>query len=69
MVKDAEKFKEEDAKRQKLEMTKMSIENVSEDAQYQLSQFKDRLPSEVIERIEKAIETLESLRNKGITQA
>lgn len=69
MVKDAEKFKEEDAKRQKLEMTKMSIENVSDETQNQLNQFRDRLPAETIERIEKAIEVLEGLKNKGITFA
>lgn len=67
MVKDAEKFKEEDARRQKLETAKMSLENTSEDAQRQLNEFKDRLPTEVIQRIEKAIETLEALKSKNIT--
>lgn len=51
MVKDAEKFKEEDAKRQKLELTKLNIENTADNAQNQLNEFKDRLPADVIERI------------------
>lgn len=47
----------------------MSIENVSDDTQNQLSQFRDRLPTETIQRIEKAIEVLEGLKDKGITHA
>lgn len=47
----------------------MSIENVSDDTQNQLSQFRDRLPTETIHRIEKAIEVLQTLKDKGITHA
>jgi hypothetical protein len=32
-------------------MAKMSLENVAEDTQNQLNQFRDRLPSETIQRI------------------
>lgn len=51
MVKDAEKFKEEDAKRQKLETVKINIESVAEETQNQLNKFRDQLPQDVIERI------------------
>lgn len=59
MVKDAEKFKEEDAKRQKLEITKMNIENTADETQTQLNNFKDQLPQDVIDRIQKSIDALE----------
>jgi hypothetical protein len=36
----------------------MEVENVAEQTQTQLDQFRDRIPKEVIERIEKSITAL-----------
>lgn len=55
MVKDAEKFKEEDARRQKIELVKQDIERTIDESQSQLDTYRDKIPADVAQRIEKAI--------------
>ncbi len=69
MVKQAEQFKEEDAKRRELVDLKNEAYNVHETTQKQLDEFRSKLPAEEIENIEKALKALSEWKDKDIKVA
>jgi molecular chaperone DnaK len=58
MLKQAEKFKEEDKKRRELVDLKNEAHSVYETTKRQLDEFRSRIPNDVAENIEKALATL-----------
>lgn len=66
MVKQAEEFKEQDAKRRELVDLKNEAYNVHETTQKQLDEFRSKLPAEEIENIEKALKNLSEWKDKDI---
>lgn len=69
MVKQAEQFKEEDAKRRELVDLKNEAYNVHETTQKQLDEFRSKLPAEEITNIENALKTLAEWKDKDIKAA
>lgn len=66
MVKQAEQFKEEDARRRELVDLKNEAFNVHETTQKQLDEFRSKLPAEEIENIDKALKALGEWKDKDI---
>lgn len=66
MVKQAEQFKEEDAKRRELVDLKNEAYNVHETTQKQLDEFRSKLPAEEVENIEKSLKALSEWKDKDI---
>ena len=66
MVKQAEDFKDEDAKRRELVDLKNEAYNVYETTQKQLEEFRSKLPAEEIENIEKALSNLNEWKDKDL---
>lgn len=66
MLKQAEKFKEEDAKRREMIDVKNEAHNVYENSKRQLDEFRSRIPADVAENIEKALETLSEMKDRDL---
>lgn len=66
MLKQAEKYKEEDEKRRGLVDLKNEAHNVYETTKRQLDEFRSKIPSDVIEAIESSLKNLEEFRDKDI---
>lgn len=58
MLKQAEQYKEEDAKRRELVDLKNEAHNVHETTKRQLDEFRSKIPNDVIEAIESALNNL-----------
>lgn len=69
MLKQAEKFKDEDKKRRELVDLKNEAHNVYETTKRQLQEFRSKIPADVIEGIEKALNTLNELKDKDLQPA
>ena len=69
MLKQAEKFKEEDKKRRELVDLKNEAHNVYETTKRQLEEFRSKIPADVIEGIEKALNQLNELKDKDLQPA
>ena len=66
MVKQAEDFKEEDRKRRQLVDLKNEAHGVYETTKRQLEEFRSKIPSDVAEQIEKALNELNELKDKDL---
>ena len=66
MIKKAEQFKEEDAKRRELVDLKNEAHNVYETTKRQLDEFRSRIPNDVIEAIETSLKNLEEWKDKDL---
>ena len=66
MLKQAEKFKEEDAKRRELVDLKNEAHSVYENTKRQLEEFRSKIPSQIAEQIEKALNELNELKDKDL---
>ena len=66
MLKQAEQFKEEDKKRRELVDLKNEAHGVYETTKRQLEQFRSKIPSDVAEGIEKALQELNDIKDKDL---
>jgi molecular chaperone DnaK len=66
MIKKAEQYKEEDAKRRELVDLKNEAHNVYETTKRQLDEFRSRIPNDVIEAIETSLKNLEEWKDKDL---
>jgi len=66
MIKKAEQFKEEDAKRREMVDLKNEAHNVYETTKRQLDEFRSRIPNDVIEAIETSLKNLEEWKDKDL---
>jgi molecular chaperone DnaK len=66
MIKKAEQFKEEDAKRREMVDLKNEAHNVYETTKRQLDEFRSRIPNDVIEAIEASLKNLEEWKDKDL---
>ena len=67
MLKQAEEFKEQDAKRREVIDLKNEAHGVYETTKRQLEEFRSKIPSDVAEEIEKALKELNDLLDKELT--
>jgi molecular chaperone DnaK len=66
MLKQAEQFKEEDKKRRELVDLKNEAHGVYETTKRQLEEFRSKIPSDVAEGIEKALQELNDIKDKDL---
>lgn len=66
MLKQAEQFKEEDKKRRELVDLKNEAHGVYETTKRQLEEFRSKIPSDVAEGIEKALQQLNDIKDKDL---
>lgn len=66
MVKQAEDFKEEDKKRRQLVDLKNEAHGVYETTKRQLEEFRSKIPTDVAEQIEKALNELNEVKDKDL---
>ena len=66
MLKQAEQFKEEDKKRRELVDLKNEAHGVYETTKRQLDEFRSKIPSDVAEGIEKALQQLNDIKDKDL---
>ena len=66
MLKQAEQFKEEDQKRRELVDLKNEAHSVYETTKRQLEQFRSKIPSDVAQQIEKALNELNEIKDKDL---
>jgi molecular chaperone DnaK len=66
MLKQAEKYKEEDSKRRELVDLKNEAHNVYETTNRQLDEFRSKIPNDVIEAIESALKNLSEWKDKDL---
>ena len=66
MLKQAEEFKEEDRKRRELVDLKNEAHGVYETTKRQLEEFRSKIPTDVAEQIEKALNELNELKDKDL---
>jgi molecular chaperone DnaK len=66
MLKQAEQFKEEDAKRRELVDLKNEAHSVYETTKRQLEEFRSKIPSDVAEDIEKTLNALNDIKDKDL---
>ena len=66
MLKQAEQFKEEDQKRREVVDLKNEAHGVYETTKRQLEEFRSKIPSDVAENIEKALNELNEVKDKDL---
>ena len=66
MLKQAEQFKEEDKKRRELVDLKNEAHGVYETTKRQLEEFRSKIPSDVAEGIQKALQELNDIKDKDL---
>ncbi len=66
MLKQAEKYKEEDSKRREVVDLKNEAHNTYETTKRQLDEFRSRIPQDVIDSIEKSLQALSEFKDKDL---
>ncbi len=67
MVRQAEEFKADDAKRREAVDLKNEVYNTHETITRQLNEFRSQLPQEEVEAIEKTLQDLATFKDKDIS--